>query len=110
MEPILNEGGKVVDYHSCDFFPERWFDLVLVLTTTTEVLYDRLVTRGYGQKKINENMECEIMQIVAESAIESYQSEIVHVVPSNTIEDMENNSERLKIWFERWTENNNNEN
>jgi adenylate kinase len=20
------EGGHVVDYHSCDLFPERWFD------------------------------------------------------------------------------------
>ena len=27
----LSEGGTVVDFHSCDFFPERWFDLVLVL-------------------------------------------------------------------------------
>jgi adenylate kinase len=106
MEPLMSEGGKVVDYHSCDFFPERWFDLVLVLQTTTEVLYDRLQSRGYSDKKINENMECEIMQIVIESARESYQPEIVHSVPSNTIEDMENNCERLKSWYENWMANN----
>jgi adenylate kinase len=107
MEPLMSEGGKIVDYHSCDFFPERWFDLVLVLTSTTEVLYDRLHSRGYSQKKIDENMECEIMQIVAESASESYQEEIVHCVPSNTIEDMENNCERLRLWYEAWAANNN---
>lgn len=101
------EGGKVVDYHSCDFFPERWFDLVLVLTTNTEILFDRLVSRGYAQNKIDENMECEIMRVVAESAAESYESEIVHIVPSNNIEDMENNCERLKLWYEAWISNNN---
>ena len=27
-----SDGGIVADYHSCDLFPERWFDLVVVLT------------------------------------------------------------------------------
>lgn len=31
LEPILSEGGNVLDFHSCEIFPERWFDLVLVL-------------------------------------------------------------------------------
>ncbi len=22
-------GGVIVDFHTCDFFPERWFDLVI---------------------------------------------------------------------------------
>ena len=30
-------GGHVVDYHSCDLFPERWFDLVVVLTCDNSV-------------------------------------------------------------------------
>ncbi len=51
MEEIMfgqgdQKGGFLVDYHSCDFFPERYFDLVLVLTVQTEVLYDRLEGRG----------------------------------------------------------------
>jgi adenylate kinase len=29
----MEEGGILVDYHGCDFFPERWFDLVVVLQT-----------------------------------------------------------------------------
>jgi broad-specificity NMP kinase len=40
-------GGCVVDYHGSDFFPERWFDLIIVLRTDNTVLYDRLVQRGY---------------------------------------------------------------
>jgi broad-specificity NMP kinase len=27
-------GGVVVDYHGCDFFPERWFDVVVVCAQT----------------------------------------------------------------------------
>jgi adenylate kinase len=45
MEDLMEEGGNVVDFHSADIFPERWFDLVLVLTTRTDVLYDRLQKR-----------------------------------------------------------------
>lgn len=31
LEEELSAGGCLVDYHGCDFFPERWFDLVIVL-------------------------------------------------------------------------------
>mmetsp|Transcript_3142 Transcript_3142/g.6646 ORF Transcript_3142/g.6646 Transcript_3142/m.6646 type:complete len:113 (-) Transcript_3142:9-347(-) len=31
IEDQMDAGGVVVDYHGADLFPERWFDLVLVL-------------------------------------------------------------------------------
>ncbi len=34
-----------MDYHGCEFFPERWFDLVIVLQTDNTVLYERLEKR-----------------------------------------------------------------
>ena len=108
MEPMIaqtneeEDSGVVVDYHSCDFFPERWFDLVLVLRAETHVLYDRLVQRGYNEKKKTENVECEIMQVVLEEARESYAKEIVHEVQSNTMEDMEANVERVDAWMKQW--------
>ena len=40
-----SDGGIVADYHSCDLFPERWFDLVVVLTCDNSILYDRLAAR-----------------------------------------------------------------
>lgn len=45
LEDIMEEGGNIVDYHGCDFFPERWFDRVVVLQTDNTVLYDRLTKR-----------------------------------------------------------------
>ena len=109
----MAEGNNLVDYHGCDFFPERcfqqasscwlpvyiksvvhvhqwvlsillnaenssfaewrrWFDLVVVLMTDNTVLYERLEKRGYEEKKISENVQCEIMQVIAEEARESY--------------------------------------
>lgn len=41
----MSQGGAVVDHHSCDFFPERWFDLVVVLQADNSILYDRLASR-----------------------------------------------------------------
>lgn len=51
---------------------------------------------------IAENMEAEIMQVVLEEARESYSHDIVHEVPSNTIEDMENNVARVEQWGKQW--------
>jgi len=107
MEEIVgSEGGYVVDYHTCDLFPERWIDLVLVLQSDTQVLFDRLTERGYNEKKIQENMQCEIMMVVGESAAESYAEEIVHRVPSNTTDDMDASAARVVAWHDQWTKDN----
>ena len=42
LEDQMCEGGNIVDYHGCDFFPERWFDIVFVLRTNNTTLYERL--------------------------------------------------------------------
>ena len=106
LEPILEEGGNIVDYHSCDFFPERWFDLVLVLKSNTETLFDRLITRGYNDRKREENMECEIMQIVLEQARESYNNDIIYELDSNNMEQLNNNVDRIEIWYNNWLQQN----
>ncbi|KAF7721406.1 hypothetical protein EC973_004712 [Apophysomyces ossiformis] len=102
LEDTMKEGGKIVDFHTCEIFPERWFDLVLVLRADTRTLYDRMEKRGYNQRKIEENMECEIMQVVLEEAREAYAPEIVVELASNTTDDMENNVERVKQWLEAY--------
>jgi DNA-binding MarR family transcriptional regulator len=110
----------------------RWFDLVVVLTTDNTILYDRLEKRGYSERKISENIECEIMNVIVEEARESYRwcqtvlhqvclllsansvesifmipphfllacrEEIVQVLPSNTIDDIEGNVEQIVAWI-----------
>lgn len=45
LEPIMAEGGQIVDYHSCEFFPERWFNVVYVMQCDNSILFDRLTAR-----------------------------------------------------------------
>ena len=45
LEEVMGEKRNVVEYHGCDFFPERWFDAVIVLRTDNTLLYDRLLKR-----------------------------------------------------------------
>lgn len=103
MEDMVKGGGNLVDYHSCDIFPERWFDAVVVLQTDNGVLYERLTNRGYTGPKLQNNMECEIFQVLLEEARESYPQDIVRALLSNTIEDMSNNVEILGNWIRAWT-------
>lgn len=60
-EQMSQKGGIILEFHSSDFFPERWFDLVVLLRTDNKQLYDRLQGRGYTEAKITENIECEIL-------------------------------------------------
>lgn len=98
----MAEGGKVVDYHTNQLFPERWFDLVIVLTTDNTILYDRLAARGYNEAKLTENVECEIMQTVLDEAKENYKAEIVIPLVNNTIDDLEDNITMITGWIEKY--------
>ncbi|XP_015917313.1 adenylate kinase isoenzyme 6 [Parasteatoda tepidariorum] len=106
LEDKIKEGGKIVDYHSCDFFPEDWFDIVFVLTTDNTILYDRLVRRGYSGKKLENNIQCEIFQTLVDEAKEAYDPTIVFKLNSNTPDDMESNIENICRWIESFLGNN----
>jgi adenylate kinase len=82
-------GGLVVDYHSSEMFPERLFDLVVVLRTRNDVLFDRLSAREYSERKIRENIDAEILRVCIDEALESYDESIVHELPSNTVDEMD---------------------
>jgi len=100
LEDRMSEGGCVVEYHSCEFFPERWFDIVFVLRTDNTILYQRLENRGYTGKKLQENIECEIFQTILEEARDSYQADIVHELISNSPSDMEENLAKITEWIQ----------
>lgn len=91
MEDQMTEGSNIVDYHSSDLFPERWFDIVVVLMSDNTVLYERLEARGYPPEKIMENVQCEIMHVSVEEAREAYRPDVVRYMTSNSMEDMARN-------------------
>ena len=58
--------------------------------------------RGYPPNKIQENVECEIMQTILDEARESYDVHIVQELRSEQYEDLENNVQRVVEWLEMW--------
>lgn len=45
LEPMVANGGVVLDWHTCGIFPERWADLVVVLRCDHTRLWERLEKR-----------------------------------------------------------------
>lgn len=56
-------------------------------------------------KKIKENNEAEIMEVVLEEARQSYPAEIVIELKSETMEDIESNVSRIVDWIKAWQKN-----
>lgn len=102
MEAQLARGGNVIDWHACDLWPASAIDLVVVVRCGTEQLYDRLKGRGYGDKKIDENMDAEIMEVLLDEARGAYDERIVVEVRSEQVEEVDSNVERLERWVEQW--------
>jgi adenylate kinase len=66
---------------------------------------NQLSCRGYPLKKIQENNEAEIMQVVLEEARSSYPSEIIVEFKSEGMEQLESNVTRIVEWITAWLKN-----
>ncbi|XP_055389581.1 adenylate kinase isoenzyme 6 homolog isoform X2 [Condylostylus longicornis] len=91
LEPIITRGGNIIEYHGCDFFPERFFDIIYVIRCNNTILYDRLKERNYNEKKLRSNIECEIFQTILDEAKDSYDESIVFELKCETTDDVDNN-------------------
>ena len=96
----LCPGGQIVDFHSCDFMPERWFKLVLCLRTDNQLLYPRLQSRGYSEKKITENIDAEIARVCLDEAEASWPKQMVIELQSENADQLESNAQRTMQWIE----------
>ncbi|PWY98200.1 P-loop containing nucleoside triphosphate hydrolase protein [Testicularia cyperi] len=97
-----SRGGLILDWHTCDIWPERWVDLVVVLRCDHSVLWERLEKRGYPLNKIQENNEAEIMGVVADDARSSYPAEAIVELRSQESGDVEENVDRIIAWIHAW--------
>ena len=95
LEPSINQGGEILDFHSPGFITEDWVYLVVLLRCNNTILYDRLKARGYSDKKITENIDCEIMEVTADDVKESFGAEKIIELKSEENTDMEKNIETV---------------
>ena len=102
IENDLADGGQIIDWHACDLFPPSLIDLVCVLRCDNSLLYDRLKQRGYADKKLQENMDCEIMEVLLQEARDAYDEQMVVELRSEQMEDMDSNVDRIESWITQW--------
>lgn len=102
IEPDLEAGGQILDWHACDLFPPSLVDLVVVVRCNSTILYDRLQARGYNGVKLEENMDAEIMEVLLQEARDAYDEEIVVELQSDDAEQIEANVERIEAWITQW--------
>eukprot|EP00450_Noctiluca_scintillans_P006526 CAMPEP_0194497384 /NCGR_PEP_ID=MMETSP0253-20130528/14337_1 /TAXON_ID=2966 /ORGANISM="Noctiluca scintillans" /LENGTH=159 /DNA_ID=CAMNT_0039338879 /DNA_START=8 /DNA_END=484 /DNA_ORIENTATION=+ len=90
LEPLLEEGHCVVDFHSCGFLSADLFDIVVVLRAETGILSARLDARHYKEEKVRENVEAEIFQVCLDETTEAFEDSDVKIVAmqSNTLEEL----------------------
>ncbi|RWR98579.1 adenylate kinase isoenzyme 6-like protein [Dinothrombium tinctorium] len=108
LRPTLENknGAIVIDYHGCDLFPSEWFNAVFVLRTSNTLLYDRLLQRNYSEKKLKNNVECEIFQTILDEANEAFDSDAVFELQNDTEQDLEKNVEFIVDWLKKWPHSN----
>ena len=59
-----------------------------------------IMKRGYNSKKLTENVECEIMQILLDEARDSYNENIIWVLQSDTSEQLLENVEKIEEYIQ----------
>lgn len=77
---------------------------MIVVRADSTLLYDRLKARGYVDKKLDENMDAEIMQVLLEEARAAFDEEIVVELRSDDADEVERNVERIEAWVRMWRE------
>jgi len=63
--------GLVIDSHLSHYLPNKYVDLCIVTKCSLKKLKRRLENRGYNEKKIRENLDCEIFDICLYEAKEA---------------------------------------
>ncbi|MHA2272172.1 MAG: adenylate kinase family protein [Candidatus Hodarchaeales archaeon] len=68
LTPILEANSQICLCGPILELPPRFFEMIFVLRCNPGILRTRLSARGYDAGKVEENVEAEIMEIVAEEA------------------------------------------
>lgn len=58
--------------------------------------------RGYGEEKLQENLDAEIFEVLLDEAREAYDEEIVVELNSETDDNIDSNCSRIISWIDAW--------
>lgn len=70
---ICEVGGRIIiEGHYSHIAPEKYLDCCIVLRTAPEELERRLLSKGYSEGKVLENVQAEILGVCAYNALMAY--------------------------------------
>ena len=64
------------------------------------------IYRKYPEKKLQENLDSEIMDVLLQEARDSYDENSVVELRSNTTDEMDSNVDRIEAWIKQWKKDN----
>lgn len=105
LTPALErDGGAVLDWMHADFWDEGLLDLVVTLRADNGVLWRRYEARGYADAKVQENIDAEVMGVIAEENRECFGGVegLLREWQSETQEQEADNLESLVRWVAEW--------
>ena len=118
LTPRLIDGGNIVDYMHANIWQDTiLIDLVITMHTDNTILYDRYTERGYSAKKIEENIDCEIMNVIGDENREYFEgidedgdgmieeeemTTTLVELKSDSDKDVKSNVKKIGVWIEKW--------
>ncbi|PUU74652.1 P-loop containing nucleoside triphosphate hydrolase protein [Tuber borchii] len=94
IEDEVKEGGCIIDWH------------ILLLCYVRIQPFYMIGWRNGRYKKLQENLDAEIMQVILEEAREAYDEEVIIELRSDTTEEIDSNIDRISAWVKHWIQNN----
>ena len=81
----LDWDGLVLEGHLAHLIvPQEYISVCIVMRLNPYILYDRLIKRGFGNRKALENVQAEILDVIYNEVLSSYGNDaVMHIDVSN---------------------------
>jgi adenylate kinase len=96
-----SEGVVIVEGHYADIVPSNLVDVAIILRTHPKILAKRLESKGWGERKISENVQAEILGSCTFNALEAYGKDMVYEIDTTNLSEDETASIARKIIQEK---------
>ena len=120
MRDDVKKGGFVLDWMHADFWGDEDeqrrgdyddcpLDLVVTMRANNTVLFDRYKERGYPDRKVQENLDAEIMDSIGDEnreALGDGMGMTLVELRGDKSEELEQNVERITQWVRDWKRDN----
>ncbi|MEM2134219.1 MAG: adenylate kinase family protein [Candidatus Freyarchaeota archaeon] len=96
-----SEGVVIVEGHYADIVPSNLVDVAIILRTHPKILAKRMESKGWGERKISENVQAEILGSCTFNALEAYGKDMVYEIDTTNLSEDETASIARKIIQEK---------